>query len=108
MQNVPFVVRKLREAECSVTFERDGLAIPFELGRDGTLSAAVEPADTLDAEMVFVGYGLDVPEAGYSDLKGVDLRGKIAVVLINDADFEIGAGDFVFHRLRPGNVAGDY
>ena len=56
------------------------------MGRNGTLSAAVEPADTLDAELVFVGYGLDVPEARYSDLKGVDLRGKIAVYVRSGPD----------------------
>ena len=29
--------------------------------------------------MVFVGYGLRVPEAKYDDLAGIDLRGKVAV-----------------------------
>jgi hypothetical protein len=33
----------------------------------------------IDAELVFVGYGLDIPSEGYSDLDGVDLTGKIAV-----------------------------
>src|SRR5438552_1401122 len=29
--------------------------------------------------MIFVGYGLSVPEAGYDDLQGLDLKGKVAV-----------------------------
>ncbi len=41
-----------------------------------------------DAPMVFVGYGVKAPEVGWDDFKGVDLKGKIAVVLINDPDFE--------------------
>jgi len=35
----------------------------------------------LDAEAVFVGYGLDAPEEGFEDYAGVDVTGKIAVVL---------------------------
>ncbi|RBC25580.1 peptidase M20, partial [Xanthomonas oryzae pv. oryzae] len=41
-----------------------------------------------NAPLVFVGYGISAPERQWDDYKGVDLRGKIAVVLINDADFE--------------------
>ena len=35
----------------------------------------------LDGPLAFVGYGVSAPEYGYDDLKGVDLSGKIAVVL---------------------------
>ena len=41
-----------------------------------------------NAPLVFVGYGVKAPERGWDDFKGVDLHGKIAVVLINDPDFE--------------------
>ena len=41
-----------------------------------------------DAPMVFCGYGVKAPERGWDDFKGVDLKGKIAVVLVNDPDFE--------------------
>ena len=40
------------------------------------------------APLVFVGYGVKAPERGWDDFKGYDLKGKIAVVLINDPDFE--------------------
>ncbi len=50
---------------------------------------------TLDgAPLVFVGYGVKAPERGWDDFKGVDLKGKIAVVLINDPDFETSKGAF--------------
>ncbi len=45
-----------------------------------------------DAPLVFVGYGVKAPERGWDDFKGVDLHGKIAVVLINDPDFEADLG----------------
>jgi Zn-dependent M28 family amino/carboxypeptidase len=44
--------------------------------------------------LVFVGYGVAAPERNWDDFKGVDLHGKIAVVLVNDPDFETGKGDF--------------
>ena len=46
-----------------------------------------------DAPMVFVGYGVHAPEAGWDDFKDVDLKGKVAVFLVNDPDFEAQAGD---------------
>jgi Zn-dependent M28 family amino/carboxypeptidase len=44
--------------------------------------------------MVFVGYGVSAPERGWDDFKGVDVKGKVIVTLINDPDFEGGEGDF--------------
>ena len=52
---------------------------------------ALRPVDRVaieNAPMVFVGYGVHAPEQGWDDFKGVDLKGKIAVCLINDPDFE--------------------
>ncbi|TCP37384.1 M28 family peptidase [Sphingomonas sp. BK235] len=46
-----------------------------------------------DSPMVFVGYGVRAPEARWDDLKGMDLRGKTLVFLVNDPDFEASAGD---------------
>jgi Zn-dependent M28 family amino/carboxypeptidase len=43
-----------------------------------------------NAPLVFVGYGIVAPELGWNDYAGVDMRGKIAVILINDPDFETG------------------
>jgi Zn-dependent M28 family amino/carboxypeptidase len=50
--------------------------------------------DFKDAPLVFVGYGVTAPERKWDDFKGQDLKGKLAVVLINDPDFETGKGDF--------------
>ena len=47
-----------------------------------------------DAPLVFLGYGVSAPERKWDDFKGQDLKGKIAVVLVNDPDFETGSGDF--------------
>lgn len=47
-----------------------------------------------NAPLVFIGYGVKAPERNWDDLKGVDLKGKVAVVLVNDPDFETGQGEF--------------
>ena len=47
-----------------------------------------------DAPLVFVGYGVSAPERNWDDFKGLDVKGKLLVVLINDPDFEDGDGDF--------------
>ena len=36
---------------------------------------------------MFVGYGIDAPERGWNDYAGVDMRGKTALILVNDPDF---------------------
>ena len=44
----------------------------------------VQPAINVEADMVFVGYGVVAPEYHWDDFKGVNVKGKIIVVLIND------------------------
>ncbi|WP_397403879.1 M20/M25/M40 family metallo-hydrolase [Phenylobacterium sp.] len=45
------------------------------------------------APLVFVGYGVSAPERNWDDFKGVDVRGKMLLVLINDPDFEAAADE---------------
>lgn len=44
--------------------------------------------DLKDSELVFVGYGINAPEKGWNDYAGIDMRGKTAVILINDPDYD--------------------
>ncbi len=64
-------------------------------GRDVYLSTVrgVDRVAIENAPMVFVGYGVSAPERGWDDFKGLDLKGKVAVFLVNDPDFEAVAGD---------------
>ncbi len=41
-----------------------------------------------NAELVFVGYGIQAPEFQWDDFKGTDLKGKILVVMNNDPDWD--------------------
>lgn len=66
-------------------------------GDDVAIRAAMTNVDSVsikDAPLVFVGYGVKAPERHWDDFKGMDLKGKVLVVLINDPDFETGSGDF--------------
>lgn len=53
------------------------LAIPGDIYFRGSHTMP----EAVDAPMVFAGYGLHIPEAGHDDLAGLDLRGKVVVVL---------------------------
>ena len=41
-----------------------------------------------DAEVVFVGYGIEAPEFQWDDFKGADLKGKILLIMNNDPDWD--------------------
>ena len=41
-----------------------------------------------DAELVFVGYGIQAPEHGWDDYKGLDVTGKVLLMLNNDPDWD--------------------
>ncbi len=47
----------------------------------------VKDAAVQDSELVFVGYGIKAPERGWNDYKGVDVRGKTVVMLVNDPGY---------------------
>jgi Zn-dependent M28 family amino/carboxypeptidase len=68
---------------------RQGEEIAVRAAMDGSKTVAVK-----NAPLVFLGYGVDAPERRWNDFKGVDMHGKIGIVLINDPDFETGSGDF--------------
>jgi Zn-dependent M28 family amino/carboxypeptidase len=81
-QPVRLMSREIDEAHSSLTLVRGpGDAEPLVLGRDAILSSRIEPPAALEAEMVFAGHGLAIPEAGIDDFAGLDVRGKLVVYL---------------------------
>jgi Peptidase family M28 len=81
IQPVKFNVRKLDEPASSLAIVKGGKATPLVLGDDASFALRADLAPSLDAPAVFVGYGLVIPEKGFDDFKGIDLKGKIAVIL---------------------------
>jgi Zn-dependent M28 family amino/carboxypeptidase len=43
-----------------------------------------------DAEVVFAGYGIVAPEYGWNDYAGLDVKGKLVLVLVNDPGYATG------------------
>ena len=60
----------------------------YDFGTDwvGVTYRPQKRIDLKQSELVFVGYGINAPEKGWNDYAGVDMRGKTAVILVNDPD----------------------
>ncbi len=80
-QKVPFIERRIDESKCSIELTRDGKTERLTLGEDANIGIRSAPKPKVEAGMVFVGYGLKIPELDYDDLKGLDLKGNIAVFI---------------------------
>jgi Zn-dependent M28 family amino/carboxypeptidase len=95
-QAVPLLRAEI-SGEPALSVGIDGKSQALEQGEQVAIRAAMDGSKSVeikDAPIVFVGYGVTAPERDWDDFKGVDLKGKIALVLVNDPDFETGDGDF--------------
>jgi Zn-dependent M28 family amino/carboxypeptidase len=79
-QPVKLRSKQIDESQSSLTLVHNGVETPLELGEDAMLSTRVDLAPVIDAPLVFVGYGLQVPENQRDDFAGLDLKGKVAVI----------------------------
>jgi Zn-dependent M28 family amino/carboxypeptidase len=85
LQKVPLVgVTTLPETTLAIVPER-GEVMKLKMGddyvaTDETLTKAAE----IDAQIVFVGYGIDAPEYQWNDYKDADVRGKVLLMLVSE------------------------
>jgi len=79
LQPVAFTGRKIVESHSSLELLRNAKTERLTLGDDATINLRIDPAESVDAPLVFAGYGLTVPEMKFDDLAGMDLKGKIIV-----------------------------
>jgi len=84
VQKVPLV--GLTPAPAPLVFKKDGQQDTLKWKEDVVASTkhVADSASIHDSEMVFVGYGVVAPEYNWDDYKGVDVKGKTLVMLIND------------------------
>ncbi len=94
-QDVP-LVRSATRGPVNVSVKLGGETRTWTQGEEIAIRATMigDRLTVKDAPVVFVGYGVKAPERNWDDFKGVDLKGKVALVLVNDPDFETGTGDF--------------
>lgn len=85
VQQVPLVGVRT-EAPQMVAFQKGDQAIELKYYDDLIVNAGrpVEEINVQDAEIVFVGYGIEAPEYDWNDYKDVDLKGKILLMMNND------------------------
>jgi Zn-dependent M28 family amino/carboxypeptidase len=82
LQPVAFEQQLVDQTASKATLSGPGTVTPLKVGDIMLITAGGgrRPAH-VDAPLVFIGYGLHLPDKGYDDLEGQDLKGKIAVVL---------------------------
>jgi len=84
LQKVP-LVGITPDPQMKLTFSGHGRKLEPEFRKDFVAwTKRVVDLAAIDADMIFVGYGVQAPEFQWDDLKGTDVKGKVIVVLIND------------------------
>ncbi len=88
LQDVP-LIRLDRLPGAAMTLAIGPTARALTLGGDATLALRL-PGRTVvtDAPLIFAGFGVVDAKLGWDAYGGVDMAGKVAVVLANDPDFE--------------------
>jgi hypothetical protein len=78
LQPVRLKSREIDEKQSSLALVRPNGQEPLTLGQDAIISMRIDPAPMVEAEMVFAGYGLSIPEANHDDFAGLHVRGKLS------------------------------
>ena len=81
IQPVAFKTRRIVEAQSSLALITNGKSESLTLGEDANISMRVDPAPAVEAPLVFVGYGLKIPERQIDDFAGVNLKGAVVVYI---------------------------
>lgn len=82
-QRVPLRRSTTVPSQCSLTLIRDGQRIELKYGEDFLLNGMVLAASDaqVTAPLVFAGFGVRAPELGHDDFAGLDVQGKIVLML---------------------------
>jgi Zn-dependent M28 family amino/carboxypeptidase len=85
-QSVNIAGVKALPQQSTVALVAGGWPLPLAFGKDWVWAPGdAQPVHDLDAPLVFVGYGIAAPEeGGWDDYKGLDVKGKLLVMLVND------------------------
>ena len=85
MQKVPMVGVTTQPDSTFALVPSSGQAMPLKLLDDYVASSPTQQAQSdIDAQIVFVGYGVEAPEYNWDDYKGADVKGKVLLMLVNE------------------------
>ena len=99
-QPIAFESRQIVESASSLALLKEKQVEPLSFRDDAFFSTRVDLGSSVEAPLAFAGYGLSVPEKNYDDLAGLDLKGKVAVI-ISGAPADI-PGALASHYQSPG------
>jgi Peptidase family M28/PA domain len=80
-QNFDMIVGAMDPAETSLKVKIGNSEKSYSLGHDFNWMRQSARPTQVSAPLVFAGYGINAPEYRYNDFAGVDVRGKVAIVL---------------------------
>ena len=84
LQKVEFTGVHTLPATTAALQPEHGGALELKLGEDYVTTNQTQTADVdIDAPIVFVGYGIEAPEYRWNDFKGVDVKGKVLLLIVN-------------------------
>ena len=85
-QKVPlYAVKTVPDQTIFTLVPKDGAPVMLKYGADYVTNNQTGSATAdIDAPVVFVGYGIHAPEYNWDDYKGVDVHGKVALVIVNE------------------------
>ncbi|MFC4309148.1 M28 family metallopeptidase [Steroidobacter flavus] len=95
-QDVPLLRSEIK-GPMSISVRTDSETLEWKQSEQIVIRAAQTGTNEVAinaAPIVFAGYGVTAPERKWDDFKGIDLKGKVVLMLVNDPDFETGQGDF--------------
>ncbi|HXY78949.1 MAG TPA: M28 family metallopeptidase [Candidatus Acidoferrales bacterium] len=85
MQKVPLVgITTLPETQFSLVPRQGETMNLKQLDDYVAYDQTQQPQSDIDADIVYVGYGIEAPEYNWDDYKGMDLRGKVLLMLVNE------------------------
>ncbi|HWX27422.1 MAG TPA: M28 family peptidase [Steroidobacteraceae bacterium] len=84
LQKIEFTGVHTQPATAASLQPEHGKALDLKLGEDYVTGNQLQTDSVdIDAPIVFVGYGIDAPEYGWNDFKGVNVTGKVVLVIVN-------------------------
>jgi len=98
-QTVPMIHTRLDAGSLTVHLGEDSYVLRQAEDIEVSTVRAVTAIEIDQAPVVFVGYGVSAPERDWDDFGAIDLRGKIALFLVNDPDFAAAADEPVAGRF---------
>lgn len=88
-QEVPMVEIEavMKNGEAEIHGVSDSMKLHNETDMVGGTKRVIDKVSIENAPLVFAGFGINAPEFDWNDYRGVDVKGKVVVVMVNDPGY---------------------